>query len=47
MSTQKIEEMIRERREERGLPPREISKKNVKKPSVVASSITSEGLSKN
>jgi hypothetical protein len=36
--------MIREKREERGLPPREISKKNIKMmPSVVSGSMASIG----
>jgi hypothetical protein len=36
--------MIRQRREERGLPPRESSKKIIKKASFVANSLPSEGL---
>jgi hypothetical protein len=41
LPTQKIEDMIRERREERGLPPRE---KHIKKASVVGKSLPSEGI---
>ena len=39
MPPERIEEMIRERREERGLPP----KKLIKKPSIVVKSIGHEG----